>query len=51
MQINHFQQRLQALGAKAGHSQWLLRHWVQGLPLDGGRRRPDDFIPLTLRDL
>lgn len=50
MQINHFQQRLQALGAKAGHSQWLLRHWVQGLPLDGGRRRPDDFIPLTLRE-
>jgi 23S rRNA (adenine2503-C2)-methyltransferase len=50
MQLDQLRQRLQTLGAKPEHSQWLLRHWVQALPLDGGRRRLDDFMPLALRE-
>lgn len=49
MSLALLQDPLIALGAKPLHVQRLLRHWVQALPLDGGRRRPEDFLPLAVR--
>ena len=50
MQIDHLQQRLQALGAKPCHAQRLLRHWLQALPLTASHRRLEDFLPLAVRE-
>ena len=50
MRIQDIRQRLQALGAKPPHEQRVLRLWVQAKPQDSGRRRPEDFIPQTVRD-
>ncbi|MCX2863916.1 RNA methyltransferase [Paucibacter sp. PLA-PC-4] len=50
MRIHDIQHRLQALGAKPPHVQRVLRHWVQALPLDQGRRAIEDFLPLTVRE-
>ena len=49
MQIEHLRQRLRALGAKPDHEALVLRNWTRALPLDSGRRRPQDFLPLALR--
>ena len=49
MQIEIIRQRLRALGAKPEHEQRVLRDWVQTRPHDRGRRRPDDYLPQTLR--
>ncbi len=49
MRIDELCQRLAGLGAKPPHLQRLLRQWTQGLALDGGRRRVDDWLPLALR--
>jgi 23S rRNA (adenine2503-C2)-methyltransferase len=43
-------QRLRAAGAGPLHEQRLLRQWVQALPWDGGKRKAEDFLPLTLRE-
>ncbi len=32
------------------HEQRVLRLWAQALPQDSGRRRPEDFLPLELRE-
>jgi 23S rRNA (adenine2503-C2)-methyltransferase len=50
MQIELIRQHLRALGAKLEHEQRILRDWVQGRPHDRGRRRPNDYLPQTLRD-
>jgi len=50
MRIQDIRQRLQALGAKPPHEQRVLRLWAQAKPQDSGRRRPEDFIPQTVRD-
>ena len=50
MRIEQLQQRLRALGALPCHEQRVLRDWVQARPHEQGRRRPKDFLPLTLRD-
>ncbi len=50
MQIDTIRQRLRALGAKPEHEQRVLRDWAQARPHDRGRRRPDDYLPQTLRD-
>jgi 23S rRNA (adenine2503-C2)-methyltransferase len=50
MRIDHIRHRLRALGAKPGHEQRVLRLWAQALPQDSGRRRPEDYLPLALRD-
>lgn len=50
MQIDTLRQRLRALGAKPCHERFVLRAWTQALPRDGGQRRPEDFIPLALRE-
>jgi len=49
MRIEDIRQRLRAHGAKPCHEQRVLRLWSQALPMDSGRRRPEDFLPLELR--
>ena len=50
MRIEHIRRRLRALGAKPAHEQRVLRLWAQALPQDSGRRKPEDFLPLAVRD-
>ncbi len=50
MQIEQLRERLRAAGAKPSHEQALLRSWTQARPLDSGPRRPEDFLPLSLRN-
>ncbi|MDN3919991.1 RNA methyltransferase [Roseateles violae] len=50
MHIDTLRQRLRALGALPKHEQRVLRDWVQALPHDRGRRRPEHFLPLALRE-
>ena len=50
MRIEDIRQRLRALGAKPIHEQRVLRLWAQALPQEGGKRRPEDFLPQALRD-
>jgi 23S rRNA (adenine2503-C2)-methyltransferase len=49
MRLDQLRERLRSAGAKPSHEQALLRSWVQAMPLDGGHRRPEDFLPLSLR--
>ena len=49
MQISSLRQQLRALGAKPLHAQRILRQWLHAEALDGGKRKPEDFLPLTLR--
>ena len=49
MKIEDIRQRLHALGAKPAHEALVLRNWARALPLDEGRSRPEDFLPLNLR--
>jgi 23S rRNA (adenine2503-C2)-methyltransferase len=49
MHIADLRRRLQALGALPQHTERVLRHWTQALPLHAGRRRIEDFLPLALR--
>jgi 23S rRNA (adenine2503-C2)-methyltransferase len=50
MRIEFFRERLRALGAKPCHEERVLRLWAQARPQDSGRRRPEDFLPLAVRD-
>ncbi|ENO87348.1 RNA methyltransferase [Thauera linaloolentis] len=49
MRIENLRARLQALGAKPCHEDRLMRAWLQGLPLGGGPRPQQDFLPLAVR--
>lgn len=49
MNIEHIQQRLRGHGAKMCHEERVLRAWTQGLALDSGPRRSEDFLPLKVR--
>ena len=49
MQLSTIRQRLRDLGALPLHEQRVLRDWVLQRPYDQGRRRPDDFLPLAVR--
>lgn len=40
--------RMAALGASPAQQSHLLRRWLQGRPLDGGRRDPASFLPKPL---
>ncbi|MGE5451930.1 MAG: RNA methyltransferase [Acidobacteriota bacterium] len=51
MRIEQIRQRLQERGAKPCHEQRVLRQWSQALPYEAGRRRPQDFLPLEVREL
>jgi len=50
MQIADLRHQLRALGAKPLHEQHILRQWLNAEALDGGKRRPEDFLPLALRE-
>ena len=50
MRIEHIRQRLADLGAKPVHIQRVLRLWAQALPQEGGKRRPEDFLPQPVRE-
>ena len=50
LRIDALDQRLAALGAKPGHRAKLLRQWALARPLDAGPRRPEDWLPRTLRE-
>ena len=49
MQIEDLRHRLRSAGAKPVHEERVLRHWSRALPMDAGRRRIEDFLPLALR--
>ncbi len=49
MHITDIRHRLRALGAGPTHEQRVLRLWSNALPQDSGRRKPEDFLPQTLR--
>jgi 23S rRNA (adenine2503-C2)-methyltransferase len=48
--IAQLRRRLRELGAAPAHEQRVLRLWAQALPQTSGKRRPEDFLPRTLRD-
>ncbi|WP_159691156.1 RNA methyltransferase [Cognatazoarcus halotolerans] len=50
MRIEHIRQRLRAAGAKPCHEARLMRAWTQVLPLDGGPRPAEHFLPLAVRE-
>jgi 23S rRNA (adenine2503-C2)-methyltransferase len=49
MRIADLRHRLQGLGAKPLHAERVLRQWLKAQALDAGKRRPEDFLPLPLR--
>ncbi len=49
MHIEDIRRQLRAAGARPLHEERVLRHWAQALPLEAGRRRIEDFLPLALR--
>jgi 23S rRNA (adenine2503-C2)-methyltransferase len=51
MRIEDIRQRLRAAGAKPVHEQRVLRLWAQAKPQDSGRRRPEDFLPQSVREV
>lgn len=50
MRIASLRQQLRELGAKPVHEERVLRQWSRALPQDAGKRRPEDFLPLALRE-
>lgn len=50
MLISDLRQRLRALGANPAHESRVLRHWVQALPLDAGKRPLQGFLPKAVMD-
>ena len=50
MQLSDLRQRLRKLGALPRHEGRVLRDWVQAKPHDSGKRRPEHFLPLALRE-
>jgi 23S rRNA (adenine2503-C2)-methyltransferase len=50
MRIQDIRHRLQGLGAKPIHEQRILRLWAQAKPQDSGKRRPEDILPLQVRE-
>lgn len=50
MRLEHIRQRLHAHGAKPCHAQHVLRLWVEARAQDGGRVRPEDYLPLAVRN-
>ena len=50
MQIEALRHRLRALGARPVHEERVLRQWARAEPQSSGRQRPEDFLPLSVRD-
>ncbi len=49
MHIADLRQRLQAAGAAPLHTHRVLRLWATAQPQDSGRRKPQDFLPASVR--
>jgi len=49
MQLEALRHRLRALGARPAHEERVLRQWARAEPQSQGKRRPEDFLPLSLR--
>ena len=49
MRIETIRHRLRDHGAGPGHEYRVLRLWANALPQASGKRRPEDFLPLTVR--
>ena len=49
MQVSALRERLAAAGAGPAHAHRVLRLWANALPQDSGKRRPEHFLPATLR--
>ena len=49
MRIHDLRQRLRAHGALPLHEHRVLRLWANALPQAGGKRKPEDFLPLSVR--
>jgi 23S rRNA (adenine2503-C2)-methyltransferase len=49
MHIEALRHRLRALGARPAHEERVLRQWSRAESQAHGRRRPEDFLPLSLR--
>jgi len=47
--IGALRARLREHGARPAHEYRVLRLWANALPQGSGKRRPEDFLPLTLR--
>ncbi len=50
MRIEQIRQRLRTLGAGPGHEYRVLRLWSQALPQASGKRKPEDYLPLAVRN-
>jgi len=50
MRISTLRHLLREHGAKPVHEERVLRQWSRALPQDAGKRRPEDFLPLALRE-
>ena len=50
MQLLEIRQRLRSLGAKPLHEARVLRQWSRAQPIEAGKRRLEDFLPLPVRD-
>ena len=50
MHIEALRQRLRALGARPVHEERVLRQWARAESQASGPRRPEDFLPLALRN-
>ena len=49
MRLHDLRQRLRAHGALPLHEHRVLRLWANALPQAGGKRKPEDFLPLSVR--
>jgi 23S rRNA (adenine2503-C2)-methyltransferase len=50
MRIHDIRARLRAHGALPVHEHRVLRLWANALPQASGKRKPEDFLPLNVRD-
>ncbi len=50
MRIHDIRERLRAHGALPLHEHRVLRLWANALPQASGKRKPHDFLPLSVRD-
>jgi len=49
MRIDQLRQHLRAAGALPLHEHRVMRLWANALPQAGGKRRPEDFLPKSVR--
>ena len=50
MRIHDLRERLRSHGALPLHEHRVLRLWANALPQASGKRKPEDFLPLSVRD-